>query len=200
MNPEDVHKLAGALVLTNTLLLLGQQAGLLRGAWARFVLPGFVISLGLFLVLDPIVFHGGGFGAEGLQHQIQGLVALGIGIVEAQRARGRLQTTPFALALPVGITAVGLLFVLHSQHGSGNMALQLVQHRILGATVVLAGIVKGIDSLKLAKGHWAAVGWLLLLLVVSLDLFLYVEGNGSPAPATNGSPAPLDGGGGHGGH
>jgi hypothetical protein len=36
---------------------------------------GLVIA-GLFLVLDPILFHGGDFGAEGVQHQIQGALIL----------------------------------------------------------------------------------------------------------------------------
>jgi hypothetical protein len=64
---------------------------------------------------------------------------------------------------------------MHSQHGGGDMQLQLVQHRILGATLMLTGVVQGIDNLKFARGKWAAIGWLLLLFAVSIQLFLYVE-------------------------
>ena len=56
-----------------------------------------------------------------------------------------------------------------------------MQHRILGGTIILAGCVQGIDNLKWARGNWAAVGWLLLLVVVCLELFLYVEGGPTAA-------------------
>lgn len=197
MNPEQVHKLAGALILTVTLLLGARELGFVRGTWTRSLLSGGVFALGLFLVLDPIVFHGGSFGAEGWQHQVQGALAIAIAVIEALRERGTLTARPFALVLPAGIVAVGLLFVLHSQHGGGNMAMQLVQHRILGATVILAGVVKAVDNLKLAKGNWAAIGWLLLLVVASADLFLYVEGGGEAAASGTERP---QGHGGHGGH
>jgi hypothetical protein len=102
------------------------------------------------------------------------------------RARGKLQHRLFAMALPLVVIFVGLVFVLHSQHGGGDVPLQLVQHRILGSAVILAGLVKGVDALLWARGNWARVGWLLLLLAASLQLFLYVEGAVPP--------------GGHGGH
>lgn len=63
------------------------------------------------------------------------------------------------------------------------MRLQLTQHRILGATLIFAGLVQGLDNLKLARGNWAAIGWLLLLVAVSLQLFLYVEGGDAPDAA-----------------
>jgi hypothetical protein len=75
-----------------------------------------------------------------------------------------------------------------------------VQHRILGSTVILAGVVKGLDNLRLAKGNWAAVGWLLLLVLASVELFLYVEASGVSAPLNSLPASPPGGPGGHGGH
>jgi len=175
MSPEDVHKLAAALVLLFVVVGLAKESGSLSGAWTAKILPAGLVALGVFLVLDPIVFHGGSFGAEGIQHQIQGAILLVVAAIEIGRARGRLHHAVFASALPLTIVAIGLLFVFHSQHGGGDMAAQLAQHRVLGATVVLAGIVKGFDSLGLARTDWAARGWLLLLLAVVIQLFLYVE-------------------------
>lgn len=186
MDPETVHKLAGALILVSAALLLAKEAALLPQRAAGFILPAAVIGMGLFLVLDPIVFHGGDFGAEGRQHQVQGAIAIGVGLVEVLRALGKLQDRVSGVLLPAAIVLVGLLFVLHSQHGGGDMRSQLVQHRILGSTLMLAGLVLGADRLRLARGNWASVGWLLLLLVVSIEFFLYVEGGAARAAGHGG--------------
>lgn len=192
MSPEAVHKLAALLILAFVALSLAKEFGWLRGAWPDYLLPAGLLGLGAFLVLDPIVFHGGSFGAEGVQHQGQGALLLLVGGLEVARSRGKLQHRAFGAMVPIAVVAIGLLFVLHSQHGGGDMALQLVQHRILGATVVFAGVIKGVDSLKLAKGNWAAIGWLLLLVAVTIQLFLYTEGAAASAsPAEHGT---------HGGH
>ena len=73
------------------------------------------------------------------------------------------------------------------QHAGGDMAAQLGEHRMLGVTLVVAALVKAADGLQLARGNWARVGWLLILLVASLQLFVYAE-------------APMPAGGVHGGH
>ncbi len=200
MSAEAVHKLAGVLIVLFVVASLVKESGRLRGTWPDYLLPIGVLGLGLFLVLDPIVFHGGGFGAEGLQHQIQGALLLGVAGIELARARGTLQHRSFAAVLPIAIMVVGLLFVVHSQHGGGDMVTQLVQHRILGATVILAAVVKAADSLKLAKGNWASVGWLLLLLAVTFQLFLYVEGANAGGVHEQASAASAAAHGSHGGH
>lgn len=190
MSPEAVHKLAAALILAFVIPMFAKELGKLAGRWPSYLLPVGLIGFALFLILDPIVFHGGSFGAEGLQHQIQGAVMLGVGVVELVRARGKLQRLGFALLLPAAIIGIGLLFVFHSQHGGGDMAAQLAQHRILGATVVWVGVIKATDAFYAGRERWAAVGWLILLVAVALQLFLYVEGSGShgamPMPSGHG--------------
>ena len=197
MSAEAVHKLAGALILLFVMLQLAKESGRAHGTWQTYVLPAGVLGLGLFLVLDPIVFHGREFGAEGLQHQLQGALLLAVAGIEFARCRGKLQHLAFGALLPLAIIAIGFLFVVHSQHGGGDMHTQLVQHRIIGATVIFAGLVKVADSLRLAKGNWASIGWLLLLLAVTMQLFLYVEG---PSESSDHEQAPARPGSSHGAH
>ncbi len=116
-----------------------------------------------------------------MQHQLQGAALCAVGAVEVARLRDRLRGRVFASLLPLAVVGIGVVFVLHSQHGGGDMALQLVQHRVLGATVILAGLVKGADRLGVARGNWASVGWLLLLLAATVQLFLYVEPGAAPS-------------------
>lgn len=188
MSPEDVHKLAAGIVLVILAPLLGAEAGIVRGGWTRYIIPAGAFAMGAFLILDPIVFHGGDFGAEGLQHQLQGAVAVAIAIVELARARGRLAARGWGLALPLGLVALGIVFIAHSQHGTTSMQAQLALHRILGATIIMMAVVKAADVMGWAKGNWARVGWLLLGLSVSAQLFLYAEDHGArgamPSDAT----------------
>lgn len=176
MDPVLVHQIAGGGVAVFAALLLAKELDKIGGDWPRYILPVALAAAGLFLVLDPIVFHGGDFGAEGVQHQVQGALMLVVAAVELGRARGRLEHRLWGAALPLGIIIVGLMFAIHSQHGGGDMMLQLVQHRITGTTLILTGVVQGIDNLKLARGKWAAIGWLLLLFAVCLQFLLYAEG------------------------
>jgi len=199
MDPVVVHQIAGAALVAFALLLLARALGWIRGGWPVYVLPVSLLLLGLFLVLDPIVFHGGTFGAEGTQHQIQGAVLIVVAAVELGRVKKRLSHRAWGALLPIAVGAVGVMFMLHSQHGGGDMLLQITQHRMLGATLILIALVLAIDNLGLARGNWAAVGWPLLVLAVSLQLFLYVEG-GAPAAHKGSLPvAPVERGG-HEGH
>lgn len=199
MDPVVVHQIAGAALVAFALLLLARALGRIRGDWPVYVLPVSLLLLGLFLVLDPIVFHGGTFGAEGTQHQIQGAVLIVVAAVELGRAKKRLPHRAWGALLPMAVGAVGVMFMLHSQHGGGDMLLQITQHRILGATLILTALVLAIDNLGLARGNWAAVGWPLLVLAVSLQLFLYVEGGAAAAHEGRPPAAPVERGG-HEGH
>ena len=199
MDPVVVHQIAGAGLVAFALLLLAKALGRIRGDWPGYVLPVSLLLLGLFLVLDPIVFHGGTFGAEGTQHQIQGAVLIVVAAVELGRAQKRLTHRAWGALLPLAVAIVGVMFMLHSQHGGGDMLLQITQHRILGATLILTALVLAIDNVGLARGNWAAVGWPLLVLAVSLQLFLDVEG-GAPTAHEGGAPAAPVERGGHEGH
>lgn len=190
MSPENVHKLAALLLVLGIIPLLAAEAGWLRGTWTRYVLPGALLALGAFLVLDPIVFHGGSFGAEGVQHQMQGAAAVALAVIEVLLVRRTLTHRSFKLLLPVGIIAIGVMFVIHSQHAGMTMRAQLGEHRMLGVTVIAMGIVLGLERGRWARGNWARVGWLVLALVVAAQLLVYAE---DTLPATT-VPA------GHGGH
>lgn len=178
MSPEDVHKLGGAIVVAIIAPLLASEAGLLRGAWTKYIVPIGAFLMGAFLVLDPIVFHGGSFGAEGLQHQLQGGVAIVVALIEFARARGKLAGRVWGLLLPLGLVALGVVFVAHSQHGTMTMRAQLALHRILGMTLIMMAALKAADVMAWAKGNWARVGWLLFGASVAMQLFLYAEDSG----------------------
>jgi hypothetical protein len=55
------------------------------------------------------------------------------------------------------------------------MLLQSVQHRLMGATLLLAALLKIAANFNRRHGQWARPGWILMLIVFSLELLLYVE-------------------------
>lgn len=72
MDPVVVHQIAGGGILAFTLLLLARAFGRIGGAWTGFLLPVALLTLGLFLVFDNVLFHGGSFGAEGVHTRSKG--------------------------------------------------------------------------------------------------------------------------------
>lgn len=189
LDPELVHKLFAIVLLVIALPALLHAVEAIRGRWPLYLIPAALLLVGGMLILDPVLFHGGDFGAEGLQHQAQGAALAAAGAVEWLRARGKLRGRWLAFLLPLVVIGVGLLFVVHTQHGQGaSAACQLVQHRFLGATVIGAGLVKLAAASGRAQGNWADVGWLLLLTLAAVQLFLYSESTTSPvnsAPAAH---------------
>ena len=173
MSPEDVHKLAAAIVLAIVAPMLAIEAHLLHGRWTRFVIPIGVFLIGAFLLLDPVLFHGGSFGAEGVQHQLQGAMALVVALIEFERARGKLQARGWGLALPLGFVALGMVFIVHSQHGAMVMRAQLALHRILGATLIMMAAIKAADVMGWVRGNVARVGGLWLGVNLALQLVLH---------------------------
>lgn len=184
LDPELVHKLFAVALLVVVLPALLHAVEVLHGRWPAFLIPAALLLVGAMLFLDPWLFHGGDFGAEGVQHQVQGAVLAGAGVVEWFRARGKLRGRFWGSLLPLTIMAVGVLFVMHTQHGGHGAAAacQLIQHRFLGATLIGAGVVKLLASFGWTRGNWAEAGWLLLLSLVGVQLLLYSESLPSAAP------------------
>lgn len=182
LDPVIVHQIFGAAVAAFALALLAHESEFYRFKAAEFLPATALVVLGFLLFADPWLFHGGDFGAEGHQHTFQGLIALIAGGLEAYRAARAPDQRLLGLAIPALLAVFGMVFLQHAQHDGGDALLQMVQHRIMGATFLLGALVKGAAVLRVGRGNWAQAGWLIVLLVIALQLIFYVEG-GSAAHA-----------------
>ena len=188
MNLAAAHQVAGLGLLALAVVALANERGYGKGAWLSFLVALASVAAGLFLVLDPIVLHSRDFGDESTQRQVPGALLLCVAAIEC-RGNGALRHRLWGDMLPSCVIVVGVVYLLvHSRHGGVSLQLQLVQHRVLGATIVLAGLVHAADNVHVAKGRWAAMGWLLLLFAVSLQLLLYEERDAA-AVAVHAAPA-----------
>lgn len=180
LTSEQVHWIVGGLVSVFALVLILHQTGALQARPLRYLLGGGITALGVQVLLDPLI-HGSaapeGYGAETVQHMVQGVLILGVGVVELLRAREKLRHRAWRFGLPVGLAFVALVFLFHAQHkAEGPMVLLVVQHRILGATLLVAGAAKALGELDREATRSFAVTWLVVLLIAGLELLLYSEG------------------------
>ena len=80
------------------------------------------------------------------------------------------------------------MFLFHAQHGTSEAAARAVQqHRVLGTTLILAGLLNFVEISNGAR--FVAILWPIVLLVAAAQLLLYREPEGA-----------YEGGTGHGGH
>lgn len=178
LDPVLVHQIFGALIAVFAVLTLLRDIEVLQGRWADYLSGGALLFIGGLLFLDPWLFHGGDFGAEGHQHTTQGLFAAVLGALETYRVYKRSGYPLFKLIVPAVLVVLGVGFLWHEQHQTGDMLLQTVQHRIMGATLLLAAFIKVAANFQWRGGQWARGGWALILLVFALQLLLYTEVGG----------------------
>ena len=178
LDPVVVHQIFGVLIAAFAVVMLLREIVSLGERWADYVPAAALLFVGGLLFADPWLFHAGDFGVEGHQHTLQGLLAVGAGAVEAYRVRRKSEHFLFLLVIPAVLAALGIGFLRHHQHATGDMLLQTVQHRIMGATLLFAAVVKLAANFRWRDGQWARAGWLLILLTFALQLLLYAEVSG----------------------
>jgi len=187
---EFNHHLAGFLLILAGTFLFAQDKLAMKWPWARYVWPACFLAAGFYLLIfsDTEIWPIGRTpfwvamrDPEDQQHKTFAVILLSIGVIELQRARGRLQNAWSAWVFPATgmIGSVMLLFHHHQagMHGPDHMVLMRhIQKEHRGFALVGGGIA-------LAKGlsetHWRPELfekiWPLLLIVLGVLLMLYTE-------------------------
>lgn len=178
LTSEHVHWIFGAFLTIVPIVLLLHHGGAIRARWPGFIIPVTFLLLSIEIVLEPLV-HGNaapaGYARESAQHMMIAVLAFAIAMIEMGRTFGRLQEKVWAMALPLVLVVIGLLFFFHAQHQADvPMLLLMTQHRIMGVTLIVAGIAKAAGEFTLKSE--LRIGWLLLILLFGLELLLYTEG------------------------
>ena len=193
---EFNHALAGLGVILVGLAELRTAMGWQALVWLRWVLPASLIGSGVFLLIwsDHEAWPIGswtlaetlsGKDPEMLQHKIFGVLALGVGLVEAFLRAQKIQHVFWRALLP-GFALVGglMLFIhMHGPHPAGHQI--QVHHQVMG-TLALAG------GLAWFAGEWLfqppasrsaaaqpksflKIIWALLVVIIGVQLVLYSE-------------------------
>ena len=108
--------------------------------------------------------------AQQRQHTIIAVVVAIAGVAELLSS-----TIPvLSYVWPAAIIVTGGLFLFHAQHGTSEAAARAVrQHRRLGSTLVIAGLLNFVEIVNGAR--FAAMLWPIVLLIGAVQLLGYRE-------------------------
>lgn len=186
------HWIEGGILGIVAIIALLEALGYLRFKARKYLWPGLVLFAGIFLwmmifFLQPF-YHGWGNAIpiwrfilndpQQRQHLIMGtLLALG-GWAEIKYRQNPVTHDFLKNAWAIVLAAIGLMFILHPQHGTGEaIAKAHMFHQYLGTTLILAGVLKK-ASLE-SKRQWLAFIWLLPLAISAVMLMTYHEPEGA---------------------
>lgn len=187
---EFNHHLTGMLVLIIGLSELRQALAIPFWAWTRFLLPGALLTAGMFLLVwsDHDAWPIGsrsfaqtfsGSDSEIFQHKSYALLSLTVGAIELLRRVRQLGHAAWAAPLPLFAIIGGLMLFGHS-HGLHPSAHKIAMgHALMGTMAVTAGSSKLLsDWLRApaqARYSKRELFWAGLILLIGLQLLVYAE-------------------------
>lgn len=185
------HVIEGVVLGLAALIALLQATGRLDTGRYRVLWPGLILMAGTGLLFYLIVPHHGlsrarvqwsfVFGdPQQRQHIVIATLMLLAGLAEVLTRSSRLEARAWSLAWPMTLLLVGILFVVHRQHGTSAAVVRAtLVHRWLGSVLIGAGVLAGLDAMRSRRGGLLGVGWAVMLLVASVLLMLYREPEGA---------------------
>ena len=197
---EFNHHLAGVFVFLIGLTELRGALGIIPSfAWARLLLPVFMLAVGTFLIIWsdhegwPIgsltfteTFFTGDW--ETVQHKLFGILLLLISGIEWLRRTGRLHHLWWTIPLPVFAVISGLSLFVHT-HGEHPAAHNIAfHHAIMGVMALTAGSSKLISTRSRTddagggmaardaapRSRWELI-WAIFVLLIGAQLLIYTE-------------------------
>lgn len=172
------HIIEGALfAVVGLLALLGNLDGFTWGslAWPILVLTAGIVLLFLLYALHPfsewrLIWRD----AQQREHTIIAAAVATAGVAELLSSA----IPVLSYVWPVVIILTGGLFFFHAQHGTSEAAAKAVlQHRFLGSTLIVAGLLNLIEIIGGSK--FKAILWPIVLLIAAVQLLLYREPEGA---------------------
>ncbi len=161
------HIAEGIVLILIAALIVAQGFGYLQKGWQRYLVPGVALLASLilagFLFIDhynelPRAWH---WVMTDMQQQQHFWIGVILGVASIAAIIGiKLKQKWLDLALPVAFAAIGILFLVHPQHGTDAEAARgLLIHRIVGTSLIIAGLT--------AAGSFFFKQWRKVLAVVT---------------------------------
>lgn len=154
---EFHHHVAGFFIVVFGLAELGHALQYPLPLWTRFMLPGALSAIGLFVLFGDdhrawpvasldLVGILSGQDREMIEHKLYGLLSLTIAVFEALRRTGRSRHPVLAAPL-VLLTFAGSLWLFVHSHGDHPALTKIqFQHTLLGIVGIGAAFSKGLAS------------------------------------------------------
>ena len=187
---EFNHHLTGMLVLIIGLSELRHALAMSFWAWTRFLLPGALLTSGLFLLIwsdhnawpiGALSFVETFFGSdpEIFQHKSYGLLSLTVGAIELLRRLGQIRHAAWVAPLPLFAIIGGLMLFGHSHGVHPSAAKIATDHAMMGTMAVTAGSSKLLSDWFRSPSYRELSKWELpwagLILLIGIQLLIYSE-------------------------
>ncbi|MDQ3098139.1 MAG: hypothetical protein M3Q44_00120 [bacterium] len=99
--------------------------------------------------------------------------------VELLIRSGRVKGIVWSFVWPVTLTVIGILFIIHPQHGTGEAVEQATRiHQYLGTALITSGILRALNIL-FSRYKLLAYGWIIMLAISAFLLAAYKEPEGA---------------------
>lgn len=174
------HVVEGALLGAVAILALLNALGIAMWAWLAvsllLLLSGGVLLLLLYARHPVSDWSAIWNDMQQRQHTQMAAMSVLAGVAELVRAGA--PNVILSSVFPGVLVFIGALFIIHEQHGMGRAVEQAVaKHRILGATLVGAGLLR---AAEIFMGQpLLAFAWSIVLLVAAAQFLLYREPAGA---------------------
>ena len=197
------HWVEGAFIALLAIVALLEVVGRFRAGKQRYLWPLLVLTPGAFLAVILLVPHHGLDLARAQivfvwndpqqrQHVFIAFALLAAGGAEFLRRRQpALDSTWLRFIWPSATAAIGLSFLVHMQHGSGEAIASATRiHQILSGLLLSAGLAQAADAALLRRKRSLTFSWAILLLAAAVVLIAYREPAGAYEQHRAHSPAP----------
>ncbi len=179
------HWFEGIILGIVAIIYLIQLLGYLRIEAAKYLVAALILLGGLFLSPYLLLHHGiNNAGATWyyvvndpaqLQHFIMGNILLVVGLVEILIATKALQHKLWSALFPLSVAIIGILFLVHPQHGTGIEFVRATRiHHYLGCLLITGGIAQAI-ALQNNRYRKLSYLWVVALIISTGLLFGYRE-------------------------
>ncbi len=143
-----------------------------------FLVPYMLLHHGLdrvdetwqFLMTDP----------QQRQHFIIGILLILAGISELFSALNVLKGRIWQFMFPAVLVIIGILFMIHNQHGTAEAIHEsVIFHRYLGTTLILSGVAKAAEVVWRDRYKKIVYVWMFFMLITTVMLVTYREPDGA---------------------
>lgn len=183
-SPEEMRRLSNlGHIVEGVLLGVVGILALLSGignAWASTAWPILLLAAGILLLL--LIYPRHPFADwpaiwQDAQQRQHTLMAVTIAVAGAAQLLAK-QNPSWSYLWPAAVILIGVMFLVHEQHGTSAAAAKAVRlHRILGSTIIIAGLLRAVQLISNAQIF--AVLWPLVLLAAAGQLILFREPGGA---------------------
>lgn len=189
------HWIEGALLSTVAILMFIERMGIVKSPRFRLLWPAILLTAGIFLPLFMLTHHGLGMlhesfhivtqDSQQFQHLMMALLLMTAGLTRVLFLKGILKNLFWDLVRPICFFTIGLMFLMHTQHGTVDaVSWAVTVHKYLGALIMLSSLLQVAAITYYPQGKTAAIAGAVLLLSSGLFLLSYSEPPGAYMGAT----------------